>query len=123
MANRRDTGAGKRPRHGRRAVAGCAVGSVPLDQPTGAADGAGLRCVRGALRAVAGLPRATLAVGGRTAYGRRRRALRTRDGGPMIHFDNVSVAYPDATLPVLRDVQLTIPEGELCLVVGRTGSG
>src|SRR5437763_3732956 len=41
----------------------------------------------------------------------------------MIRFDNVSVTYPDATMPVLRDVHLTIPEGELCLVVGRTGSG
>src|SRR5437763_15410228 len=41
----------------------------------------------------------------------------------MIRFDNVSVTYPDATMPVLRDVHLAIPEGELCLVVGRTGSG
>jgi energy-coupling factor transport system ATP-binding protein len=41
----------------------------------------------------------------------------------MIRFDRVSVTYPDATAPVLRDVDLTIPEGEMCLVVGRTGSG
>ncbi|MDQ1697178.1 MAG: energy-coupling factor transport system ATP-binding protein [Frankiaceae bacterium] len=41
----------------------------------------------------------------------------------MIRFEAVSVTYPDATRPVLRDVELDIPEGELCLVVGRTGSG
>jgi len=41
----------------------------------------------------------------------------------MIRFDDVTVTYPDATTPVLRNVDLTIPEGELCLVVGRTGSG
>ncbi|MDX6287887.1 MAG: energy-coupling factor transport system ATP-binding protein [Frankiales bacterium] len=41
----------------------------------------------------------------------------------MIVFDRVSVWYPEATDPVIRDVSLEIPEGELCLVVGRTGSG
>jgi energy-coupling factor transport system ATP-binding protein len=41
----------------------------------------------------------------------------------MIRFDDVTVTYPDATSPVLSNVDLTIPEGELCLVVGRTGSG
>jgi energy-coupling factor transport system ATP-binding protein len=41
----------------------------------------------------------------------------------MIRFDRVSVTYPDATTPVLRDVSLRIDEGELCLVVGRTGAG
>jgi energy-coupling factor transport system ATP-binding protein len=41
----------------------------------------------------------------------------------MIEFDRVTVTYPDAAAPVLRDVSLRIPEGELCLVVGRTGSG
>ncbi len=41
----------------------------------------------------------------------------------MISFDRVSVTYVDAGRPVLRDVSLTIEEGELCLVVGRTGSG
>lgn len=41
----------------------------------------------------------------------------------MIRFEQVTVSYPDATVPVLRDVDLHIPEGELCLVVGRTGSG
>ena len=41
----------------------------------------------------------------------------------MITFDNVSITYSGATQPVLSHVNLTIPEGELVLVVGRTGSG
>lgn len=41
----------------------------------------------------------------------------------MIVFDRVTVTYPGAPTPVLRDVNLVVPEGELCLVVGRTGSG
>lgn len=41
----------------------------------------------------------------------------------MIEFDRVSVQYADAPQPVLREVSLTIDEGELCLVVGRTGVG
>ncbi|HEY3737056.1 MAG TPA: ATP-binding cassette domain-containing protein [Jatrophihabitans sp.] len=41
----------------------------------------------------------------------------------MIVFDHVSVTYSDADHPVLQDVNLQIPEGELCLLMGRTGSG
>jgi len=41
----------------------------------------------------------------------------------VIVFEAVSVIYPGADRPVLRDVDLVVPEGELCLVVGRTGSG
>ena len=41
----------------------------------------------------------------------------------MIRFENVSVTYPDDAEPTLRDVDLTIEEGELALVVGRTGVG
>ena len=41
----------------------------------------------------------------------------------MIVFDGVGVRYPDAAGPVLRDVDLRIPEGDLCVVVGRTGTG
>ncbi|OPC84114.1 cobalt ABC transporter ATP-binding protein [Embleya scabrispora] len=41
----------------------------------------------------------------------------------MIEFRDVTITYADAPAPALRDVQLTIPEGELCLVVGRTGAG
>ncbi|MFN8052664.1 MAG: ATP-binding cassette domain-containing protein [Acidimicrobiales bacterium] len=41
----------------------------------------------------------------------------------MIRFEHVSFTYPGASAPTLRDVDLRIPEGELCLVVGRTGTG
>ncbi|HEY3436605.1 MAG TPA: ATP-binding cassette domain-containing protein [Actinotalea sp.] len=41
----------------------------------------------------------------------------------MIVFDRVSVTYPGAASPALRDVSLSIGEGELCLVVGPTGAG
>jgi energy-coupling factor transport system ATP-binding protein len=41
----------------------------------------------------------------------------------MIVFDRVTVTYPDAERPVLRDVTLQVEEGELALVVGRTGVG
>ncbi|MEJ2856217.1 MULTISPECIES: ABC transporter ATP-binding protein [unclassified Saccharothrix] len=41
----------------------------------------------------------------------------------MIRFEDVSVTYPGAGRPVLSGVDLEVPEGELCLVVGRTGAG
>ena len=41
----------------------------------------------------------------------------------MIRFESVTFRYPGATTPALRDVDLTVAEGELCLVVGRTGAG
>jgi energy-coupling factor transport system ATP-binding protein len=41
----------------------------------------------------------------------------------VIEFDNVTITFAGTAEPVLRDVDLTIPEGELCLVIGRTGSG
>ncbi|MFL3868575.1 ATP-binding cassette domain-containing protein [Streptomyces griseobrunneus] len=41
----------------------------------------------------------------------------------MITFDQVTVAYDGADEPVLREVDLTVEEGELCLVVGHTGVG
>ncbi|MEU3831748.1 ABC transporter ATP-binding protein [Streptomyces microflavus] len=41
----------------------------------------------------------------------------------MITFDQVSVVYDGADEPVLRDVNLVVDEGELCLVVGHTGVG
>jgi energy-coupling factor transport system ATP-binding protein len=41
----------------------------------------------------------------------------------VIVFDRVSVTYTDADEPVLSGVDLRVPEGELCLVIGRTGSG
>ncbi|MFE9535668.1 ABC transporter ATP-binding protein [Streptomyces sp. NPDC006691] len=41
----------------------------------------------------------------------------------MITFDHVTVQYDEAAEPVLRDIDLTVEEGELCLVVGHTGVG
>jgi len=41
----------------------------------------------------------------------------------VIRFEQVTITYPDARAPTLRDVDLAIPEGELCVVVGRTGAG
>ncbi|WP_405016723.1 ATP-binding cassette domain-containing protein [Kitasatospora sp. NBC_00070] len=41
----------------------------------------------------------------------------------MIRFDQVGIRYDGADHPVLHEVDLTVPEGELCLVVGRTGTG
>lgn len=41
----------------------------------------------------------------------------------MIRFDGVSFVHAESTDPVVRDLTCEIPEGELCLVVGRTGVG
>ena len=41
----------------------------------------------------------------------------------MIVFDQVTVTYSGASVPALLDVDLTVGEGELCLVVGPTGAG
>ncbi|MFJ1900322.1 ABC transporter ATP-binding protein [Streptomyces sp. NPDC088115] len=41
----------------------------------------------------------------------------------MITFQQVTVHYDGAAEPALREVDLTIEEGELCLVVGHTGAG
>ena len=41
----------------------------------------------------------------------------------VIRFSDVSFSYSAADEPILRDVDLTIGEGEFCLVVGATGSG
>jgi energy-coupling factor transporter ATP-binding protein EcfA2 len=41
----------------------------------------------------------------------------------VIRFDEVSFTYTDATRPTLDRVTLDIPEGELCVVVGETGTG
>lgn len=41
----------------------------------------------------------------------------------MIRLERVSVTYPGAAAPVLRDVDVAVAEGELCLVVGPTGVG
>lgn len=41
----------------------------------------------------------------------------------MIRFEQVSVTYGDAAAPAVRGVDLTVPEGELCLLVGPSGVG
>ena len=41
----------------------------------------------------------------------------------MIRFDGVSVQYEGAETPALRGVDLTVAEGELCLLVGPSGVG
>lgn len=41
----------------------------------------------------------------------------------MITFDRVSFGYPDASAPVLNQVSFALAEGDLCLVIGGTGTG
>ncbi|MFK4265484.1 ABC transporter ATP-binding protein [Streptomyces milbemycinicus] len=41
----------------------------------------------------------------------------------MIRFEQMSVTYDDAARPALQGVDLTVPEGELCLLVGPSGVG
>jgi energy-coupling factor transport system ATP-binding protein len=41
----------------------------------------------------------------------------------VIRFEQVSVAYEDAPGYAIRDVGLSVPEGELCLLVGPSGVG
>ncbi|WP_043264157.1 ATP-binding cassette domain-containing protein [Streptomyces sp. CT34] len=41
----------------------------------------------------------------------------------MIRFEQLSVTYGDTAEPAVRGVDLTVPEGELCLLVGPSGVG
>jgi energy-coupling factor transporter ATP-binding protein EcfA2 len=41
----------------------------------------------------------------------------------VVVLEGVSVRYADADRPALREVDLVVDEGELCLLVGRTGTG
>ncbi|TJZ55544.1 energy-coupling factor ABC transporter ATP-binding protein [Streptomyces piniterrae] len=41
----------------------------------------------------------------------------------MIRFEQVSVTYGDASAPAVQGIDLTVPEGELCLLVGPSGVG
>lgn len=41
----------------------------------------------------------------------------------MIRFENVSVTYEGVGAPTLENVELTVPEGELVLLVGPSGAG
>jgi energy-coupling factor transporter ATP-binding protein EcfA2 len=42
---------------------------------------------------------------------------------PAIAFEQVTYRYPTGSHPALRDVTLQIEQGELCLLVGRSGQG
>ena len=44
-------------------------------------------------------------------------------GGCMIEFKNVSFAYPDSTDGGLKNMNLTIPDGQCVLLCGRSGCG
>jgi energy-coupling factor transporter ATP-binding protein EcfA2 len=50
-------------------------------------------------------------------------AAPTDRGQRVIRIERATFTYDDGTAPVLRDVDLTVEEGALCVVVGRTGSG
>ncbi|RYV50203.1 ABC transporter ATP-binding protein [Pengzhenrongella frigida] len=41
----------------------------------------------------------------------------------MIAFEQVGVTYPGQSGPALRDIDVRVEEGELCLVIGPTGAG
>jgi energy-coupling factor transport system ATP-binding protein len=41
----------------------------------------------------------------------------------MIRFEHLTYTYPGAAAPVLNDISLELPEGELILVIGPSGSG
>ena len=92
--------------------AGLQPSLVPLTWPALVADGHG----RDPHRGPAGLAGPTGPL-----------AVRCRAGplgvARMITFDRVSVTYAGSDRAVLRDVSVRIEEGELCLVVGPTGSG
>ena len=49
--------------------------------------------------------------------------IRPRPERRVIDFDRVTITYADAVAPVISNLTLHVPEGELCLVIGRTGSG
>ena len=66
--------------------------------------------------APAGLARPAGAAARRPPSARGRRA--TRGARRVIRFEHVTITYADAPSPALRDVDLTIAEGELCVVVG-----
>ena len=44
-------------------------------------------------------------------------------GGRMIEFQNVSFSYPDSTDGGLKNIDLTIPDGQCVLLCGRSGCG
>jgi ATP-binding cassette subfamily B protein len=48
----------------------------------------------------------------------------TKTGGPMrVELDDVAFAYPGSSRPVVRDLTLTIPDGQTVAIVGANGAG
>ncbi|MGZ4133755.1 MAG: ABC transporter ATP-binding protein [Tumebacillaceae bacterium] len=43
--------------------------------------------------------------------------------GGAIEFRNLNFTYPNSKIPVLRDINITIPSGKTVAIIGRTGSG
>ena len=41
----------------------------------------------------------------------------------MIHLENIAYAYPQAKTPALRNVSLSVPEGQFLAIVGGNGAG
>ena len=41
----------------------------------------------------------------------------------MIRFNNITKTYPGASQPAVRDLTMTVPEGETCVVIGPSGCG
>ena len=41
----------------------------------------------------------------------------------MIVFDQVTKRYPDSTVDAVNQLSLTIPDGEICILVGPSGCG
>ncbi len=77
---------------------------------------------RPAARAAAGCPRRPGPRGVRATAGARCGAA-APGGSGVISFEAVSITYPGAVAPTLRDVDLVVPEGELCIAIGATGAG
>ncbi len=111
-----DRDRGQRPRRER---------AQPVALPARVADAAADPARRHPVRARA--RRVHTAAAARRPSGRPRppRDARAATGGScrVIRFEHVTITYPDADRTVLRDVDLAIPAGELCLVVGATGTG
>src|SRR5687768_17747311 len=48
---------------------------------------------------------------------------RTRGSAAEIVFDNVTKRYAGRKEPAVRDLSLTIPAGEICVLIGPSGGG
>src|ERR1700741_361403 len=87
----------------------------PVAEPVAVADARGAAGSGHRARPLARLHRA--------AGGTHRAAASRRGSRVVIRFESVPVTYRDAPAPTLDRVDLVIPEGELCVVTGTTGTG